>query len=296
MVVTPPILQRRAAAGHSGDGSNLGAQDDHRVDVERTADFEETLARLAETDHQYRYSVAWVDCRASGRRLGRGVLMGADHTLLDELDPAARAVALSAPRRRRLGVPEWASAGPLLRGHAGDVFNDLTFHRARRRRGMHQSLDAFFFPLDRLASWNRLYGRAGFVQYQLVVPGKADRELIEILRLVSEVKPGPTLAVLKRLGSGAGLLSFPIPGWTLAVDMPLPSPRLATTLDRVDELVASVGGRVYLAKDVRLRADLLPVMYPEIGRWREVQRRLVPAGRMRGDLERRLDLCGRRQG
>jgi decaprenylphospho-beta-D-ribofuranose 2-oxidase len=245
-----------------------------RVDVERTADLEQTLARLAETDGAYRYSVAWVD----GRGPGRAVLMQGDH---DEAEGRERS-------HRQLPVPRFASLDRVIRSRAFDLFNELYYRRARPGSGRLQSIDEFFYPLDALRDWNRLYGRGGLVQYQFVVPFGSEpllRELHESL-----ARAHPALTVLKRFGPEAGPLSFPLPGWTVAVDFPGAVPGLAALLDACDERVAEAGGRVYLAKDARLRPELVPQMYPRLGEWRETQARLDPLGRMQGDLARRLRL------
>jgi decaprenylphospho-beta-D-ribofuranose 2-oxidase len=262
-----------------------------RVDVERTNDIEDTFARLTATDHLYRYSVAWIDGRARGRRLGRSILLRGDHAGLSELPAAERSDPLAAGRGRTLAVPSWASVSPLLRGAAGDAFNELYFRRAREGRGLLEPLGPYFYPLDALQDWNRLYGRAGFLQYQFAVPFGCEREVVEILRLVSELRP--VLGVLKRFGEESGPLSFPLPGWTLALDIALPVARLGPVLDRADEIVAQAGGRVYLAKDVRLREAAFAAMYPRLDEWRRTQARLDPDGRMRGDLARRLRVTER---
>jgi decaprenylphospho-beta-D-ribofuranose 2-oxidase len=264
-----------------------------RIDVERCRDIDDTFERLESGDQRYRYSVAWLDGRATGKRFGRSLLMRGDHASLDELAERDRPAALRRAHRREVVVPTWASASRLLRGHAGTAFNEVHFRRSRDRRGLLQPLDSLFYSLDSLGNWNRLYGQAGFVQYQFVVPFGREDTVIEILRRVRSVGPGPTLAVLKRLGEAAGPLSFPMPGWTLALDLALPAPGLGRTLDGCDELVAEVGGRIYLAKDARLRAERLSAMYPRLDEWRETQAQLDPRGLMQGDLARRLQLTQR---
>ena len=264
-----------------------------RVDVERAADIEDAFARLASTDHLYHYSVAWLDCRARGKHLGRSVLMRGDHATLSELPSRSRRGALDPGGGHALPVPEWASVAPLLRGPVGDAFNELHFRRARPQRSAFQSLDAFFYPLDALRDWNRLYGSAGFLQYQFAVPFGCENDVVKIVRLLGSTRPAPTLAVMKRFGAESGPLSFPLPGWTLALDLPVAGAELGRALDRADEIVASAGGRVYLAKDAVLRAERLAAMYPRLSEWREAQARLDSAGRMQGDLARRLRVTGR---
>jgi decaprenylphospho-beta-D-ribofuranose 2-oxidase len=259
-------------------------------DIERCADLDDCMARMSERDDEYRYSVAWIDCLASGRRLGRSVLMRGDHAPADAL-PAG-----TEPLRRRAGLrvpaPPWAPNG-LLRRSSVAAFNELYFRRARAcERGRVVGLDPFFYPLDAVPGWNRMYGSRGFLQYQFVVPFGREDALREALERLSGAGVASFLAVLKRFGPGSGMISFPMPGWTLALDMPAGDPSLAALLDGLDSLVASAGGRVYLSKDSRLRPELLAEMYPELPRWRDAVRALDPDGVMQSDLARRLGLLG----
>jgi len=258
-----------------------------RVDVDRAADLDDLLARAQADDHRYRYSVAWIDC-LSRRPLGRGVLIRGNHATAAEV--AGKRPARAYEARRALPGPP---AVRLVTPGTVRAFNELYFRaQPERARDRLQPLDAFFHPLDGVRGWNRLYGPRGFVQYQFAVPPGAEEVVRAALERLSAARRPSFLAVLKRFGPGAGgpTLSFPVPGWTLAVDLPAGDPALAPLLDGLDALVAEARGRVYLAKDARLRPELLGAMYPELARWRAVRDALDPQGRMRSDLGRRLGL------
>jgi decaprenylphospho-beta-D-ribofuranose 2-oxidase len=257
--------------------------------IERAPDLDAALSRLAATDSSYRHSVAWIDCLARGRKLGRSVLMRGDHAPADALPAKERRQPLKLPRRLPLAVPSWTPGG-LLRRETVAAFNEVYFRRAPARAERLSHLDRFFHPLDSIAGWNRAYGRHGLLQYQLVVPFGAEGTLREILERLSTAPAPSFLGVLKRLGPQGGPLAFPMPGWTLTADFAANSSQLDVLLDGLDELVVGAGGRVYLAKDSRLRPELFAAMYPGLSRWREIQRRLDPDGRMRSDLARRLGL------
>ena len=264
------------------------------VDTERADDLDDLMARMVAGDHRYRYSVAWIDLMATGPATGRSVLTRGRHAEPDELSGRAGREPLAYDPRVLAGSPPWLPPG-LLNRLTVRAFNELWFRTApRHRRGEVQSIPAFFHPLDGVDNWNRIYGAGGFVQYQFVVPDAAGDVVRDIVDQLSRAGMPSFLAVLKRFGDGdPGHLSFPMPGWTLALDVPTGVDGLGELLDGFDEQVAAAGGRVYLAKDARLARSMVPRMYPRLDDWREVVHRLDPDGVLASDLDRRLDLTGR---
>ncbi|WP_345015752.1 FAD-binding oxidoreductase [Streptomyces shaanxiensis] len=263
------------------------------VDTERARDLDDLMARLVATDDHYRYSVAWIDLLARGAETGRAVLTRGDHAPLEALREGTRARRdpLAFRPSRLLGAPAFLPEG-LLSRRTVSWFNELWYRTApRARTGELQKLTAFFHPLDGVPHWNRIYGRGGFVQYQFVVGRGQEDTLRRIVRRVSEHRCPSFLAVLKRFGEAdPGWLSFPVPGWTLALDIPAGLPGLGALLDELDDEVAAAGGRVYLAKDARLRPELLAAMYPRLADFRALRAEIDPHGVFVSDLARRLGL------
>lgn len=261
------------------------------VDTERARNLDEVMLRMEESDFRYRYSVAWVDCMARGNHLGRAVLTRGDHATIDQLQGRSRRYLRDFPNGRALRVPMVAPPG-LLNLASIRAFNEAMYRRAPRYRECEpQRIPTFFHPLDGVGDWNLLYGPRGFVQYQFVVGAQHADTVRKVVEVLSSRRVPSFLAVLKRFGPGDhGPLSFPIEGWTLALDLPVGPPQLPQVLDYLDDLVAQAGGRVYLAKDSRLRPELVRTMYPRVEELARVRRRLDPQGCLRSDLSRRLGL------
>lgn len=261
------------------------------VDTERGRDLDDVMARMVEGDHRYRYTVAWIDCVATGAALGRGVLTRGDHAPRAQLPAKLRSRALHYDADVKLQAPPWVPNG-LLNKLSIRAFNELWFRKAPKEQRDHlESIPTFFHPLDFVGGWNRMYGARGFVQYQYVVPDTESDAVRRSLELLSGSRAASFLTVLKRFGPGnPGPLSFPSLGWTLALDIPAATSDLAPLLDLLDDLVLDAGGRVYLAKDARVGPDRLRRMYPDLDRLGEVRGRVDPSRVLQSDLARRLDL------
>lgn len=259
-----------------------------RVTSYRQADLDGLMARLDST--RERYSVAWVDTTASGRALGRGIVDTGDH--LAGPDPRREPEGLSyrPPPARRAPAMPICPVTPL----SARCFNSLWYSQATNYRIAVTDLPTFFHRLDAVDGWNRAIGPRGLIQYQFVVPDGAENVIARALETVQQHRCAPFLGTLKRFGQASkGPLSFPMRGWSLAIDMPAARPGLRHALAKLDHAVTAVGGRVYLAKDARLGRASFDVMYGPQTAWRAARAQLDPDGVFQSDLGRRLGLCAR---
>ena len=176
------------------------------------------------------------------------------------------------------------------RGVVSKAFNEMWF-RKPLTNGI-STIDSFMHPLDRIQSWNRIYGGRGFLQYQFVIPEGNEDFLAHVLSTMKDLGAASFLGVLKRFGKGSsGHLSFPKPGWTLALDMPTRLEGLEQALNSLDSQLCARDGRIYLVKDARLKPEFVPVMYPRLEEWRSIRDNMDPRGMWQSDQSRRLKLC-----
>jgi decaprenylphospho-beta-D-ribofuranose 2-oxidase len=262
------------------------------VETRRIPHLDAVIEAMEESDHRYRYSVAWIDLVATGKRLGRSVLSMGNHASLDqlrELNPKAAETPLDFGPSVFPDVPN-GMPNMLIRPSVR-AFNELWYRKTPKHHHGTESITQFFHPLDMVGQWTRLYGSRGFLQYQFVVPFEAVDTMRTIVAKVADEGHASFLAVLKRFGAeSGGMLSFPKPGWTLTLDLPAGVSGLGRLLTELDELVLDVGGRHYLAKDAFATPDVVRRGYPRLDEWKAVRAAVDPHGVWASDQARRLDL------
>lgn len=265
------------------------------AEVVRVDSLERALEVMSEPSG-YSHSIAWLDLLAFGGGFGRAVV-----TRSREAEGATRIAGRGRLIKGSDGTP--FAQSPLIgvpRGFPARLLNLATvrafntLHWRLAPRGARERLltmSAQLFPLDTVGNWNRLYGEHGLVQYQFAVPSGSETLIHRIPELLRRRRLPMYLAVLKRFGACTeGKLSFPIEGWTMAIDLPAATPGLELGLAEADDILASNGGRVYLAKDARMRPETMATMYPTMGGFREVCERVDPERRLQSDMARRLEL------
>jgi decaprenylphospho-beta-D-ribofuranose 2-oxidase len=258
------------------------------VDTTRYRDLESLMAAMVEADSRYRYSVAWVD---SLDPKGRGVLTCGDHAPAEALPPNLQADPLHYDPKALASAPPFLPGG-LLNKLTVRAFNEAWYRKAPKHRvGELQAIAPFFHPLDGVQDWNRIYGPAGFLQYQFAVPNEAAQLVPRTLEALRQVGAPSFLTVLKRFGpSNPAPLSFPIPGWTLAADVPVAVPGLMELLDQLDVEVSKSGGRLYLAKDSRQSSLMFHESYSKISSWKHSLQHIGDFNAMASSLSKRLSI------
>jgi len=246
------------------------------------------LEALDKYDHEYNYSVAWIDAMAKGKRLGGGVLTLGNAAKLDELPAKLKENPLKIHSTGKLAVPFFLPSFA-LNGLTVRLLNRvIAFVQNSPKDFVHY--EKFFFPLDAINNWNKGYGKRGFIQYQFVIPEENGKQhLTEILEMIAGSGCTPFLNVFKRMGDGQGILSFPFKGYTLAIDFPV-TKNLLTFTPKLDAKVLAAGGRLYLGKDALLHEAMFKAMYPQYEQWLAIKRKYDPEEKFSSNISRRLGL------
>lgn len=242
--------------------------------------------QLLEAARDATYSVAWIDGMAEGDHLGRSVVYLGEHAMRDEIKSKKNVFALSPRSAKRIPVD---FPGFALNRFSVSAFNALYYAKAKEGDAF-VDYDTYFYPLDAVLEWNRIYGRKGFVQYQCVLPLAASSVGMKtLLGRIAQSGLASFLAVLKILGRGHGVMSFPMEGYTLALDFPV-SVDTFRLFDELDAIVHDYGGRLYLAKDARMRASTLRRGYPRLDEFLDLRQRFDPNGKFSSLQSERLGL------
>lgn len=248
-----------------------------------------TLVDALIQHENYTYSVAWIDCDTSGKNMGKSILNLGEHASSTQVE-SSRLSGFKTPKPLvsiPFNLPNWT-----LNQLTVKTFNAL--HYGKEFKSDYESLtdfEPFFYPLDAIGKWNRLYGSNGFVQYQFVIPMEhADKGLHDIMKVITESGESSFLAVLKLFGEqNEGWLSFPKRGVTLALDFRA-NERTFRILDKLDKMVEEMGGRLYLAKDARMKAEFFANGYPKLDQFKRLLKEIDPEGKFRSLQSDRLGI------
>ncbi len=254
----------------------------------RTTDLSATLDAF-ESGADSEYLVAWIDCLSSGADLGRSVVIEGAHAsgerALQEIKGDVLALNLPKKKGVPIDLPDF-----VLNPYTVKKFNDLYYANHPTDNKL-TSFETFFYPLDKIENWNRIYGSRGFVQYQCAIPiNNASAVLTELLEAISSSGQSAFLAVLKRMGAADNApLGFALDGYSLALDIPM-TPGTLEFYEKLNEITVAAGGRIYLAKDAATSPDNFRRMYPRLGEWEAAKRHLDPDDRFASSLSRRLKI------
>lgn len=259
-----------------------------RQETLRCESLDDVMDQFEQSAH-WKYTVAWIDCLSSGQQLGRSVLFRGEHAPTGALEHPAKSSPLALKPKRKLNIPFTFPPGVLNRWSV-KAFNELYFRRAPKQQEDIVDYQTFFYPLDAINNWNRIYGPKGFVQYQCVIPKANSRDALQaLLNKIALAGEGSFLAVLKLFGPQDGLLSFPSEGYTLALDFPAKASVFAL-LDKLDEITVAHGGHLYLTKDARMSAHTFAHSQPQLTEWQSIAKQADPDHRWRSLQSDRLTI------
>ncbi len=248
------------------------------------------ILELFDTYKSHTYSMAWIDCLKGGNNFGRSIMMMGEHATLDELTEKQRKSPLSSQVSPKINMPINLPEF-VLNSFSIKAFN-LLYYNKNTRKVIENTVhyDPFFYPLDSILNWNRMYGKNGFVQYQFVLPlNNSEAGLRKIMNQIRQRGWGSFLTVLKLFGKQDSLISFPMEGYTLALDFPMRR-GLFTFLDELDQLVLELGGRIYLSKDARMKPETFQKGYPNSQEFLSILKKINPNLSVQSDLAKRLSI------
>ena len=249
-------------------------------------DLSSLMDLMRSKDKEFSYSVAWID---TIHKKARGILTCGEHALKKEVKIQTEDFLVYDPRAL-FSVPNLIPNG-ILNKVSIQAFNEIWFRKLKVKAKSIEAISQFFYPLDAVENWNRLYGSEGFYQYQFVVPENHSDFIFETIHLLKESSCYGFLAVLKRFGNrNNAFLSFPDSGWTLAVDLPGSNKNLIKVLEELDNKLASLGGKLYLAKDSRQSSEMFKRTYKYYPEWRKIKSEMDPYNIFQSDLSRRLKI------
>lgn len=258
----------------------------------KAKNLDEIFAQFQDTD-DWPMTVAWIDCVARGANLGRSIMMKGRFANPEDVGKGREPLAVSS--KFKLAVPfDFPSFS--LNKLTVSAFNALYAGKHPKKLETIMDYDAFFYPLDAISHWNRIYGKPGLLQYQFLIPTEHGFEGIKaLLEMISATGKASFLAVLKKFGQieNRGLLSFPAPGYFIALDFPYGDGKILEQMDMWDRRVLDFGGRLYLTKDSRMKRETFEAMYPRIDEFKEVKAKYDPSCVFRSDMAYRLGLVGR---
>ncbi len=233
------------------------------------------------------YTMAWIDCLKTGNNQGRSIMFAGEHSVISELSRKKQKQPLLIPKKKKITVP-FNLPSFVLNQFTVKAFNQLYYSTHATKKNQIINYDSFFYPLDSLLEWNRMYGKRGFIQYQFVIPIADNANgLKKILNKISEKGWGSFLAVLKMFGPQESIIAFPVEGLTLALDFPIKK-GLFEFLDELDEIVEGHGGRIYLSKDARMKKDVFLNGYPNYARFIQIVKKYNPSNKFSSLLSNRI--------